>query len=597
MGNRHKRKKKTCKSESGSVIIDRSENGSKLSAGMEIRVFKWMLFLFPFLSGLFFEYTAVLAGIVMVVFLLYLVKSNNHIKIAFNRYSILIIVVFLCYLFVLPGAVDWGIGLIGFVKFSTVIVFIIVLMQFDRSQLVGCFKVIPWSGAIMVIVTALTYWVPALAGYFIDAGRLGGFFQYPNTFALFLLIGVVVIAESNLTNVREIAKMMVLIGGILLSGSRISLIILAGVLLYYLVRAPKLRKVMILMGIGVLGLITIVFIFDGGYSSLTRITTIFTDSSTLLGRLLYARDAWLMLMKNPFGLGYMGYYYLQPQFQTGVYTTRFVHQELLQLGLDVGIPALLAFLYVCFSSLLSKRIGLMEKVILTVILIHASFDFDFQYLIILYILMMTLDIGESSIYATGTVVKAATVTLCAVGLVYGYFFVALAIERLGYQERALRMIPFHTEIKIYALSQAQTQDAMEFWSDGILTQNKTVALAYEGKAVVAASQNEYDEMSANMEKMLLNNPYNVAKYQEYLQALETAMNFYNAQGDHESVKKFAQIALAIPDRLNEVRLRTSQLGYQIDDQPNLELTENEKVYLLNLAEVVDKISSNEKSES
>lgn len=153
----------------------------------------------------------------------------------------------------------------------------------------------------------------------------------------------------------------------------------------------------------------------------------------------------------------------------------------------------------------------------------------------------------------------------------------------------LGMVPFHTEIKIYALSQAQSEDAIEYWSDAILAQNKTIALAYEGKAAVAASHNEYDQMSANMEKMLLNSPYDITKYQEYLQALEKAMNFYNARGDLESLEKYARIALDIPDRLNEVKQKTSKLAYQIDDKPNLELTENEQLYLLNLEEVVDRI--------
>ena len=101
---------------------------------------------------------------------------------------LLLIFVFLSYLLVLPWSVDWGIGLIGFMKFSTVILFILVLMQFNRTEVVDCFKVIPWSGCAMVILTGMTYFIPDLAGYFIDAGRLGGFFQYANTFALAYLI-------------------------------------------------------------------------------------------------------------------------------------------------------------------------------------------------------------------------------------------------------------------------------------------------------------------------------------------------------------------------------------------------------------------------
>lgn len=41
--------------------------------------------------------------------------------------------------------------------------------------------------------------------------------------------------------------------------------------------------------------------------------------STFVGRLLYYYDALPVIRKNPFGLGYMGYYYIQQSIQTGVY--------------------------------------------------------------------------------------------------------------------------------------------------------------------------------------------------------------------------------------------------------------------------------------
>lgn len=591
-----RRKKKTNPKNDTNAITPKltattSANGSADSLGREVRIFKWMLFLLPFLLGLFFEFTAALAGIGLVIFLFYLVKKNGKIKFAFNVYSLLLIFVFLSYLLVLPWSVDWGMGLIGFAKFSTVIIFILVLMQFNRTEIADSFKVVPWSGCVMVILTGMTYFIPGLSEYFIDAGRLGGFFQYANSFALFLLIGVIVIAESNSINSREISKLAVLIGGLLLTGSRISLIMLCGLLIYYAVSSPKMRKPFIMMGVTILALITIALLLNGSLSAITRITTIFSDSSTLLGRLLYARDAWFMLLEHPLGVGYMGYYYLQPQFQTGVYITRFVHQEFLQLGLDAGIPAMLAFLFICIRSFFSKRTGKLEKMILAVILIHACFDFDFQYLIILYLLMMTLDFGESKVYTAGSVLMIAKVTLIAVGILYSYFFIALSEERLGYRENALKMLPFDTEIKVYALSQAQTEEVFEYWADAVLAQNKNIALAYEARAVVAANQNDYDSMAENMEKVLLNDPYNLEKYQEFLGGLETAMNYYNSRGDMENLEKFARVALSIPDRLDEVKRRTSDLAYQIDEKPNLELTEKEKVYLINLQKVIEEIST------
>jgi tetratricopeptide (TPR) repeat protein len=591
--NRRKKKSKRnqllTRQTSSQQMTSASEKALAHSMSNEVRIFKWLLFAFPFLFGLFFEVTAILAGIVLAIFLLYLIKKNGRIRIALNLNSVLLIFVFLSYLLVLPWSVDWGIGLIGFMKFSTVILFIFVLMQFERSEIADCFNVIPWVGCVMVILTGMTYFIPELAGYFIDAGRLGGFFQYANTFALFLLLGIIVLAESNRITAIEISKMAVLTGGMLLTGSRISLLMLLGVLLYYAVFSKKMRKTAIIFGAVGLAIIAGLFLLSGSLSAVTRITTVFSDSSTLLGRLLYARDACFMLLKHPLGTGYMGYYYLQPQFQTGVYTTRFVHQEFFQLGLDAGIPAMLAFLVVCLRSLFSKKLLKMEKIILVVMLFHACLDFDFQYLIMLFILMMTLDLGKSRAYPAASVLMTARVFLIALGLVYTYFFAALLTERLGYLENALKMVPFNTEIKIYALSQAQTEESCEYWSDQILAQNKTIALAYEGRATVAVSRNDFDAMAENMDKVLLNDPYQLEKYQKYLEMLETAMNYYNDKGDTEKLKKFAQIALSMPERLNEVKSRTSSLAYLIDEKPNLDLTDKEQVYLMSLKKVMDEI--------
>jgi len=49
--------------------------------------------------------------------------------------------------------------------------------------------------------------------------------------------------------------------------------------------------------------------------------------------------------------------------------------------------------------------------------------------------------------------------------------------------------------------------------------------------------------------------------------------------------------LSIPDRLNEVKGKTSKLAYQIDEKPELDLMENEQIYLMNLKKVMDELET------
>ena len=70
-----------------------------------------------------------------------------------------------------------------------------------------------------VLSYALSYTVLGKE-FFLVASRLGGFFQYPNTFALFALIGLEIIATKSVVKWQDGVIAVVLLFGILASGSR-----------------------------------------------------------------------------------------------------------------------------------------------------------------------------------------------------------------------------------------------------------------------------------------------------------------------------------------------------------------------------------------
>ena len=85
-----------------------------------------------------------------------------------------------------------------------------------------------------------------------------------------------------------------------------------------------------------------------------RLLRLTLNSSTLNGRILYWYDAVKMIVKNPLGLGYMGYFFMQPQFQTGNYVTKYVHNDILQLVLDAGIVVAVLFVCLLYTSRTAK---------------------------------------------------------------------------------------------------------------------------------------------------------------------------------------------------------------------------------------------------
>lgn len=560
---------------------------NKNSGSLELRIFSLMLFFFPFLLGLFFEFTASFAGIVLSVFLCALIFRRKTLRIALNFNSILLLLVFFSYLLVIPWSVDWGMSLIGWVKFSVPILFMLVIMQFEEAEIRKSYAVIPLVGMIMVILSGIAYFIPFLANILIDAGRLGGFFQYPNTFALFLLIGMLILLENKSSEPRTMTQLAILTLGIILTGSRISLVMLAIVFLFYALSNKALRKTVLLLAGGSLVIVSLFLISGLDFNTINRLTEILTNPSTLLGRFLYARDGLVMLLENPLGVGFLGYYYLQPHYQTGVYTVKFIHNTFLQLGLDAGIPALLAFIAVCFNSFFHGQMKRRDKLIFIVILAHSFLDMDFQYLVIVFIFIMTLSFGEKKSYSSRKWLGITVSILMAITGFYTYFLIALGNDYLGKQNTAYQMMPFDTEIKIYALSQADTAEAVTYWADSILSGNQTIALAYKGKAMLAAQETDYQNMVVYMEQAISWNPYDLSEYQFLLAKLSETMTYYNAQGDLANVKKYAEIALDIPNQLDTMKTRTSWLGTKITDQPELELSDTEKQYLKQLQEYLN----------
>lgn len=124
---------------------------------------------------------------------------------------------------------------------------------------------------------------------------------------------------------------------------------------------------------------------------ITRLLKMTINSSTLNGRILYWYDGIRQLLKNPFGLGYMGYFFKQPEFQTGNYVIRYVHNDFLQMGLDNGIISLIVFVVIVLGGAFSKKICGRNRLILIVLALHSFFDFDLQYGFMFCILLMTLD--------------------------------------------------------------------------------------------------------------------------------------------------------------------------------------------------------------
>lgn len=534
------------------------------------------------LFGGFYEFVSCLATIGFGVYLFWITHRRKEICLFWNSGIILAIVLVVCHGLAVLWAVDSGMAFLGVLKFMPIVLFVLILMQFTEEERGRLLFSVPVSGIIIIAIGILLYWVSAVREHFFMAGRFGGTFQYSNTMALYFLAGIVVIQNKIKFSIKTAAGTAALLLGIFLTGSRSVFVMTVFVMV---IEAWKNREYRLLnlgvltasvVGGGIYGAVT------GNFQNFGRFLTISLENSTLIGRLLYWRDAFGLILRHPMGNGYMGYYYSQGQLQTGVYSTVYVHNDFLQIILDVGwIPAILAA-GVLIKNLFSRKIDLTAKVILLLIGVHSLFDFDMQFLSICLLFFMVLEYGGGERRQVKEVVKRAVYVAAAVFMaVSAYFLVPLVSFYRGECEIARKFYPYYTEAELVLLQEAQTKEEGEALADSILKRNQNAVLAYDAKALACAMENDFEGMIQYKEMAVKNNPYAIYEYVDYVSLLSRAVEYYSEKNDVENAKDYVDKVLEIPAKLEDMERRTSELGWRIKDQPELVLPKEVEDYISN----------------
>lgn len=411
---------------------------------------------------------------------------------------------------------------------------------------------------------------------------MGGFFQYSNTFALFLLLGIVVLAFEQHALWQRLIGIAVLLFGIFATGSRTVFFLLLIVIVVVCIRQKQLRWP--LLGIaGVLTAASILFVvITGNVQTLGRFLTTSLSSSTLLGRLLYYWDALPVILRHPFGLGYLGYYYLQPSFQTGAYIVKFIHNDYLQMLLDIGwIPAA-AFFVALVRGFFSKRIGFQQRLLLVVISAHILLDFDLQFLSVFFVLLMTLD-SEAEKEKQFLIKPTIKHILCGasglLAIVCVYFGCALFVAYRGDDRTAVELYPQYTASQTVLLAKASSAQEAERIADEILAHNEQIPLAYDAKALASASHGDYPKMMEYKQKSISIARYTLAEYIDYFNLLRRAMENCIRQGDLQQAEVYRTAIKKLPAILKSVAEQSSPLAWKLSDKPELTLPERFMDYI------------------
>ncbi len=536
-----------------------------------------------FLVGGFNEHFSCLISCVFSVYLFLRIAKTGKIVIEKSIFALSISLIVAFYFLTLFWAIDFGMAFIGFLKFLPVFLYMVLLWQDNKKSEILSY--LPYVSVVLVVFSAIGAQIPVIKDFFVVSGRFAGFFQYPNTFALFLLISELLIFKKSTLKIYDYISMALLIGGIFYTGSRtvFILFLISNFAMFLLVSNKKIRNILLLVAaISAVAVVAIMLLFKDN-AIVSRYLNIDFGASTFVGRILYFVDALPLLIKYPFGMGYMGYFFSQHSIQTGIYNVTFVHNDFLQLFLDIGfIPAVL-FISAIVIFLFKKGIPLSNKLIVLTFVLHTLFDFNLQYLTMFFLLILLMQSENEKTVTIQTKFWLRPVSLVAL-LLNAYMFAALFLSFYNFCEAANKMYPFNTRNSLTMMEEETDLERASDIADKILKQNESYFAPYSVKSKYAYTIGDFAAVIENKTAAIERYPFKYSEYKEFCVMLINGVAVFTRQNDTESVEVCNSYILSTYEKFERNKERLSNLGSKITEQPNFDFSKNVTEYVNKLKE-------------
>ena len=144
------------------------------------------------LGGGYYVSVSAVTGIVLTGVLFYRMYVKKRITAAWDLNMAAFAVLVFGYLLSCLWAVDSGMALMGVVKFLPLLLFYVLVsgLTDEREKMIAS---LPMLGCLMTAFSFVMMQFEVFEQWVSVAGRLSGFFQYPNTYALFMLICLILV--------------------------------------------------------------------------------------------------------------------------------------------------------------------------------------------------------------------------------------------------------------------------------------------------------------------------------------------------------------------------------------------------------------------
>lgn len=457
----------------------------------------------------------------------------------------------------------FGMSLIGFFRIIVWILYLLYIQTYSYTEKEVILKTIAYEGVFLSAFNIILF----LGDDINLNGRIDGPFQYANTWALYLLICVMLLGIEKKRNI--ILSQLILILGIFLTGSRSTILLLFLYIIGILVQTYQKQntKFSLTCLAGLLFLILLSNILSDGLL-FARVLSMFQSFSSFNGRILYTLDGIDLFTDYPLGVGYGSYFYLQPTYQTGVYISKYVHNEYLQIAIDGGILALFGFVALCI--LFVKQVTSSKyRAILLCIMLHILMDFDFQFLSIVFLFFLIGSMQEKEnenfiIKKYTPFCTCMTMFLCC----FSYFTIVYVADFYENETLSYKLFPHDLSIAEQKLQSCNTFEEAVLVAEKIVAQTEYSIVAWDCLYQNSFINYDVERMLQTKFSYLLLNQYRLSVYEDFVSLLNVLSRQENFS---DLASLYAQYTI---DILEEVNRKTRPISYTLYEQPDLNFSKH-----------------------
>ena len=125
-------------------------------------IFVWyLLLILPFFAGGFHPSVAIITTPVLLISLIQIFRKQGFLKTTLNLQSIACFAVTLGYCITPLWAADRGMAIIGILRFISLPLLVLLLMQYTQTEKVQFLHYLPISGVIMTLLGCILWFFPA----------------------------------------------------------------------------------------------------------------------------------------------------------------------------------------------------------------------------------------------------------------------------------------------------------------------------------------------------------------------------------------------------------------------------------------------------